>query len=483
MSMHQIEDMIETTIRTLFHSAKATVNNIPVRDICYHLYQLQDQFDCSYTMLRVEDELVQMGFLARIPIDRLPEQEREAASLLAEEGGFLSSGAYVDGEQVYAAYGEPIWDALVEAGMLAQPKMGGIPKMNALDLAEIVIPLAAEQRRMEGSAGEIAADTLLYWYALFPVFMLTTGCDGEGQEEKIRRLRDMADVPEAFARADTLWLAAELEDLEDLTDELPCLSDWSEPYLQWREEGGEPSSDSFSEEDWVGLVTESIRQGCYKQAEVCAKQISEPAQSIFRVNITLCFHADQRRKEASEPLPEGVLTLVEAENKLDALLSSGFPPVVQSQLQLHLSTCRFLMSAWDGAVNSLNLAFAPALEVLDRREDAEEQRIQRAHLTAAYYKMLLMYLPRERWGGITLLNGLLPLEDALKVMETTVIGSEATVEQCCMMAMFLLAVGRTAEVGVWLERAEQKGPDNEERETIDAIRSAAANPTSGKYRF
>ena len=39
-------------------------------------------------------------------------------------------------------------------------------------------------------------------------------------------------APEIFARAETLWLTSELDDLEDLVDKaLPCLMDWAEPYL------------------------------------------------------------------------------------------------------------------------------------------------------------------------------------------------------------------------------------------------------------
>ncbi len=477
MSMHQIEDMIETTILLLSNCADTQINDIPLRDICYNLYQLQYQFDCGYTLLRAEEELVRMGFLVRIPIDLLPQQERDAAQRLTESKGFLPSGAYIDGKQLaYAAYGEPIWNTLAETGVISQPKMDYIPEMDALDLAEAVVPLAAEQRGMKGKAGETAADALLYWYALLPIMMLATGCEGEGQEDRIHRLRDLAAVPGAFERADALWLTAELEDLETLADDLPSLSDWAEPYLQWREENGgakdESSNGSFSEEDWVRHVLESIRQGYYEQAEVCAKQLSEPSQSIFRVNITLSFHTEQRGKEKPDPLPRNVMTLAEAENKLDELLSSGFPAAVQSQLHLHLSQCRFLMENWEGAVDSLDLAFIPALEVLDKRKETEEQRIQRAYLTAAYYKMLLMNLPKDRWHGITLLEGLLSLEDALKVMETTAIGDEATLEQCLTMALLLAAVGQTVEASAWLDLAEQKAPDKEEKQTIAALRDA-----------
>ena len=50
--------------------------------------------------------------------------------------------------------------------------------------------------------------------------------------ERILALRDLAAAPEIFARAETLWLTSELDDLKDLVDKaLPCLMDWAEPYL------------------------------------------------------------------------------------------------------------------------------------------------------------------------------------------------------------------------------------------------------------
>ena len=39
------------------------------------------------------------------------------------------------------------------------------------------------------------------------------------EEERILALRDLAAAPEIFARAETLWLTSELDDLEDLVDD------------------------------------------------------------------------------------------------------------------------------------------------------------------------------------------------------------------------------------------------------------------------
>ena len=164
MSMHSIEDMIETTIRILSNSAKSQVGGIPVRDICYQLYQLQNQFDCGYTLLRAEDELVRMGFLARIPVDHLPQQERDAAHRLTEGHGFLPSGAYIGENQLaYVAYGKPLWNTLAETGVLLQPKADHIPEMDALDLGGDRDPSrrAAARRGWEGGRERRRCSALL----------------------------------------------------------------------------------------------------------------------------------------------------------------------------------------------------------------------------------------------------------------------------------------------------------------------------------
>lgn len=54
MSMHEIESLVESSVITV-----ATASPIPplARNICFNLYQLQNQLDCGYTVLRVREEL------------------------------------------------------------------------------------------------------------------------------------------------------------------------------------------------------------------------------------------------------------------------------------------------------------------------------------------------------------------------------------------------------------------------------------------
>lgn len=58
MSMHAIESLVEYSVITT-----ATASPVPplAQSICYSLYQIQNQLDCGYTVLRVRDELEQLG--------------------------------------------------------------------------------------------------------------------------------------------------------------------------------------------------------------------------------------------------------------------------------------------------------------------------------------------------------------------------------------------------------------------------------------
>mgnify|MGYP007096167471 CR=1 FL=1 len=81
MSMHAIESLVEYSVITT-----ATASPVPplAQSICYSLYQIQNQLDCGYTVLRVRDELEQLGYLSLLPPEQLPEPERSEARRLLE---------------------------------------------------------------------------------------------------------------------------------------------------------------------------------------------------------------------------------------------------------------------------------------------------------------------------------------------------------------------------------------------------------------
>lgn len=478
MSMHQIEDMIENSVRMLSNCTGSEINGLSLRDICYHLYQLQDLFDCGYTMLRVREELERMGFLASITVEKLPQNERDAARRLTGGSGFLPSGVYVDGDSglAYLDYGNPSWNTFTEAGTLSHPQMGDIPQIDVLQLAENMISLAAQQRETGSDNGEIAVSTLLYWYALLPTVMTVSGYEGQVEEERIIRLRDMAAVPEAFEQAGILWLTSELEDLADLADEdLDCFANWAEPYLQWKKEAEDtpeyPGSE-FSEQEQMELFIASLNHEDYSQADFIARRLDEPSRSFGRINAAMSFYTAQidQPEQTDTPQPHNIMTLTEVEEKLIELTESEFPVAVKNQLYLHLAQCRFLLKKLPSAIDSLNHAFALAADKLLQMEDAEIQRVQMAYLTASYYMVLICNLNKAVWDKVSLPTWLLPLKEALQVVQSTVDETAISAEQCCNMALLLLVENKLEAAMDWLDRAEQKNPDRQERQIINTMR-------------
>ena len=62
--MHAIESLVEYSVKTVATASPV----LPLaRNICFSLYELQNQLDCGYTVLRVKDELVALGYLFLLP--------------------------------------------------------------------------------------------------------------------------------------------------------------------------------------------------------------------------------------------------------------------------------------------------------------------------------------------------------------------------------------------------------------------------------
>ena len=143
MSMHAIESLVEYSVITT-----ATASPVPplAQSICYSLYQIQNQLDCGYTVLRVRDELEQLGYLSLLPPEQLPEPERSEARRLAVEGGFLKDGTYVDGcsGKCCVTAGTALWKKLLEMSVLPVSAKAELRLLDPLELAEQIVPLASK---------------------------------------------------------------------------------------------------------------------------------------------------------------------------------------------------------------------------------------------------------------------------------------------------------------------------------------------------
>ncbi|MGR3807123.1 hypothetical protein [Pasteurella testudinis] len=73
MSYHAVEDFVEQCVRLV---AASTLSACAKRRLFYHLYHLQNSFDCSYTVLRCLPELMQYGFIRKLPLAQHPDFHR-----------------------------------------------------------------------------------------------------------------------------------------------------------------------------------------------------------------------------------------------------------------------------------------------------------------------------------------------------------------------------------------------------------------------
>lgn len=201
MAMHEIEGLVECSVLTL---ASYAPDHPQRRSICYSLYELQKQFDCGYTVLRVDDQLEKLGFLYHVSPDSLPEPERSEALSLREEGGFPAGDTYFDYESQTCCVtaGSRLWKKLCNLGILPELASEEVEELELFDLAEAIASLAAKGLS-EGD--EKQADTLGLWYALFPALCMVYGYDDDEAKvpspERVQNLLSLLSKPEAFQSA------------------------------------------------------------------------------------------------------------------------------------------------------------------------------------------------------------------------------------------------------------------------------------------
>ena len=74
MSMHEIEDLIEESVRLL--AASEWCNELDLRSMFWQLYEFQYFFDCSFIEFRVRDLLVEQRYWYRFELTAHPDYER-----------------------------------------------------------------------------------------------------------------------------------------------------------------------------------------------------------------------------------------------------------------------------------------------------------------------------------------------------------------------------------------------------------------------
>lgn len=69
MSMWEVESLMEDTIRLLDRSECSAAEK---RNLIWHTFQLQNQFDCGFTHFRLMDILLKNGYVQQYDIEHFP---------------------------------------------------------------------------------------------------------------------------------------------------------------------------------------------------------------------------------------------------------------------------------------------------------------------------------------------------------------------------------------------------------------------------
>lgn len=130
MSMHEIEDVIEESIKLL---DSANVQDLNLRSVAFSLYNFQAQFDTGITILRLKDILVKCNYLYILPLSSLSDIDLSS----------LPEGGYKREQEVVIEAGSPAWSEFVRKGLIsgenAIPPQDLDPYMLALKIMEHAI--------------------------------------------------------------------------------------------------------------------------------------------------------------------------------------------------------------------------------------------------------------------------------------------------------------------------------------------------------
>lgn len=464
MSMHSIEDMMESSIRLLHYNGSDTIDGVHVRDICRNLYRLQDKCDCSYTVLRVKDELKSLGYLKNFSMDDLPADERAAAKNL-ENSRFLK-GAYIatDG-QVYVPYASEMWNTLEKCGIIP-PSKARPKKLNAFKLAKLLFPIADTQSKTAGAEGDNAKRFLIYWYTYLPSFLYIDDCK-RVNKTALAGLRDMSGISETFALAEELGLTDELEDLENMADdyEMPYLKGYADPYIAWRD-----SDDGIviDEQELQEKATLYWLQKQYAKADKFAARLPEPSATVFRSTIILSHCAEILASGKMDRYPFSELAVAnvqimqsehsgfsvwQAKKALSELVETCSETSAETAMfHTLLAQCHFFLNEWDEGTKTLKAA----CDVLFAEANENASAASLAELTAAYYQAIINFCPLSVLGDLPLPEKILSITQAKQALLEKAASEGPAVALCVRIAVLYLVEGDLGQAAAWLDNIKER---------------------------
>lgn len=385
MSMHEMEALVECSVAVL-----AAAQPVPAdaRDLCYSLYEMQDQFDCGYTVLRVQEELEKLRYLYRIPPCRLPEQERAQIAALDGQDGFIGDDPQIfydaGGGLACITAGSPLWEKLCRAGRLTGADAEPVRLIPALEMAQRIAGLACAAE--EG----LAAQTMGLWYALFPAFLvMESGGEDEALSPPMRALRDRLATPAALAFAAGWRLLPGPDDFDWLEESDLFERQWLEPYTRRVAGGREDAAQAAYQQ-----IVDAVEGSRFREAlELAAALPGERERTYYRALASLAFYRLRAVSPADAPAPpEEAMPLEETERAFASLVESCPEQDQICQMNRYLSLV--LLGRYEQGFQALTEAFLPLVEALRQAEEDDwKRRFGEAGLAAVFYRTLYESIP------------------------------------------------------------------------------------------
>lgn len=274
MSMYWMESLILMSVSLLAQEAPLH----PEREsLCHGLYVIEAKsgFDCDPTLFQAEEDLKALKYLYRIPLHRLPAEAQQYVIEVTDSGipgiSAVSDNLSCDeqtGECLVTA-SSPLWEKLVQSGVLPASADVRLRDMSALEIAEQIMPLAAG--RLEKNPGDSLASSVLgYWYALFPLILAQDVHEyPPGASSRVLALRDLCRDDAVFSiAAEEAHLFYEYgeqdEDLQAFEARFPLVRQWFEPFMQWRQARRERFADTDFSRIYLYEHTAFFQQLCKK---------------------------------------------------------------------------------------------------------------------------------------------------------------------------------------------------------------------------
>lgn len=202
MSMHEFEDLVEASIRTLVISERR--EHLDLRSMFWRLYQFQNCWDTGFTHFRVMDLLLKYHFVYRFEVNQHPDYTmyRDYFDNLTrftfikrrplEKWDKKKNPAigYYKPPYLYCDAGSPLWMRFVELGVLKGTDAR--PPDERISLIEVALEIVTEAERQSD------LELIGLWYALLGTHLYTFSTEEE--LDALRENRPMAEILEVVKR-------------------------------------------------------------------------------------------------------------------------------------------------------------------------------------------------------------------------------------------------------------------------------------------